>query len=61
MHVRIPLAALPLKGLTSAVGNPSTNRVSAPKNAKNCFIPIITASNVPLVRNMLTATKIPKI
>ena len=55
----IPLAPPPLNGLISAVGKASTNRVSIPRNAKNVFMPSITISKLPLVRNKLMATNIP--
>ena len=56
----IPRAPALVRGFISAVGNPSTNRVSAPgRRQKDVEAPPMIASKVPLVRSMLIATSIP--
>ncbi|MNL57937.1 hypothetical protein D3C87_1815330 [compost metagenome] len=59
MSTIIPRAPPPLKGLINAVGIPSINLESAPRNAQTLFKASSIISNVPLVRNKLMAINIP--
>ncbi|MCY1433841.1 hypothetical protein D9M71_498810 [compost metagenome] len=58
VSISIARAALPENGLTSAVGRPSTKRVSRPSQVTAWRIPSRASSSAPDARSTPTATSI---